>query len=49
MSEQGLEALDTTFQKTHKWIGSIAEVSHLDKGDAYKSLRAVLQTLRDRH
>ena len=24
------------------------EVSHLDKADAYKALRAVLQTLRDR-
>ena len=48
MSEQGLEVLDATYQKTQEWIGSLAETSHLEKGDAYKALRAVLMTLRDR-
>jgi uncharacterized protein (DUF2267 family) len=47
MSE-GLEVLETTYQKTHEWIGSLAQALHADKGDAYKVLRAVLQTLRDR-
>jgi uncharacterized protein (DUF2267 family) len=48
MSEQGLETIETTVRKTHEWITAIAEVSHLEKRDAYKALRAVLQTLRDR-
>jgi uncharacterized protein (DUF2267 family) len=48
MSEQGLEAIESTVQKTHEWLGTIAEVSHLSKGEAYKALRAVLHTLRDR-
>lgn len=48
MSEQGLEVLETTYQKTHEWIARIAQALHIDKGDAYKALRAVLQTLRDR-
>jgi uncharacterized protein (DUF2267 family) len=48
MSEQGLEVLESSNQKTHEWISSVAEVAHLEKRDAYKSLRAVLQTLRDR-
>jgi|SRR5688572_10666879 len=48
MSEQGLEAIDATVQKTHEWLGEIAEVSHLSKAEAYKALRAVLHTLRDR-
>jgi uncharacterized protein (DUF2267 family) len=48
MSEQGLEVIESSNQKTHEWINSLAEVAHLEKRDAYKSLRAVLQTLRDR-
>ena len=48
MSEQGLEVLDSTYHKTQEWIGQLAENSHLEKGDAYKALRAVLLTLRDR-
>ena len=48
MSEQGLEVLDSTYQKTQEWIGQLAENSHLEKGDAYKALRAVVLTLRDR-
>jgi uncharacterized protein (DUF2267 family) len=48
MSEQGLETIESTTQKTHEWIARIAEALHMEKRDAYKSLRAVLQTLRDR-
>src|SRR5207302_9274621 len=48
MSEQGLETIESTTQKIHEWIARIAEALHMEKRDAYKSLRAVLQTLRDR-
>ncbi len=48
MSEQGLEVIESSTQKTHEWIGSIAAATHLEKRDAYKALRAVLHTLRDR-
>lgn len=48
MSEQALEVLDSSYQKTHEWIGSLAARAHLDEGDAYRALRRVLLTLRDR-
>jgi uncharacterized protein (DUF2267 family) len=48
MSQPGLEVIDSTVQKTHEWLDDIAEIAHLSKADAYKALRAVLQTLRDR-
>jgi uncharacterized protein (DUF2267 family) len=48
MSEQGLEVLESTTQKTHEWIARVAETAHMEKRDAYKALRAVLQTVRDR-
>lgn len=48
MSTQHLEVLETTVQKTHQWIDSLAEAAHLDSHTAYQALRAVLQTLRDR-
>jgi uncharacterized protein (DUF2267 family) len=48
MSEQGLEIIESSTQKTDEWIGSIAAAAHLEKRDAYKALRAVLQTMRDR-
>jgi uncharacterized protein (DUF2267 family) len=48
MREQGLETIESTTQKTHEWIARIAETLHMEKRDAYKSLRAVLQTMRDR-
>jgi uncharacterized protein (DUF2267 family) len=48
MSEQGLETIDTMVQKTHEWIARIAESIYMEKRDAWKSLRAMLQTLRDR-
>jgi uncharacterized protein (DUF2267 family) len=48
MSEQGLETIESTTQKTHEWLARIAETLHMEKRDAYKALRAVLQTARDR-
>src|SRR3954470_10166073 len=48
MSEPNLEVIESSTQKTYEWIASVAEVAHLERRDAYKSLRAVLQTLRDR-
>jgi uncharacterized protein (DUF2267 family) len=48
MSEQGLETIESTTQKRHEWIARIAEALHMEKRDAYKTLRAVLQTARDR-
>jgi uncharacterized protein (DUF2267 family) len=48
MSQQGLETIESTKQKTHEWIAQIAETTHIEKRDAYKALRAVLQTVRDR-
>src|SRR5213595_4151499 len=48
MSQQGLETIESTTQKTHEWIAQVAEALHMEKRDAYKALRAVLQTLRDR-
>jgi len=48
MSEQGLETIESTTQKTHEWIARIAESMHMENRDAHKSLRAVLLSLRDR-
>ena len=48
MSQQGLETIESTTQKTHEWIAQVAEALHMEKRDAYKALRAVLQTVRDR-
>jgi uncharacterized protein (DUF2267 family) len=48
MSTQGLEVIEASTQKTHEWIASIAEAAYMEKRDAYKALRAVLQTMRDR-
>jgi uncharacterized protein (DUF2267 family) len=48
MNEQGLETIESTTLKTHEWIARIAEALHMEKPDAYKTLRAVLQTVRDR-
>jgi len=31
MAEQHLEVIDSTVQKTHEWLGAIAEASHLSK------------------
>lgn len=48
MSQEGLEVLDSTLQKTHEWINATAEAAHIDPPTAFKALRAVLHTLRDR-
>jgi uncharacterized protein (DUF2267 family) len=48
MSQKGLETIESTTQKTHEWIARVAETAHMEKRDAYKALRAVLQTVRDR-
>ena len=48
MSEQGLEVLESTLQKTHLWLNDLAKAAHVDKPTAYKSLRAVLHAIRDR-
>jgi uncharacterized protein (DUF2267 family) len=48
MSAQGLEVIEASAQKTHEWIASIAVAAYMEKRDAYKALRAVLQTMRDR-
>jgi len=48
MSQQGLETMESTTQQAHEWIARIAEALHMEKRDAYKSLRAVLLTVRDR-
>jgi uncharacterized protein (DUF2267 family) len=48
MSEQGPEMIERTVQKTQEWIARIAESMHTEKRDAWKSLRSMLQTLRDR-
>jgi hypothetical protein len=31
MADQDLELIDSTVQKTHEWLGAIAEASHLSK------------------
>jgi uncharacterized protein (DUF2267 family) len=48
MSQPGLEALETSFQKTHEWIAEVSEAANVDKATAYKALRAILHGLRDR-
>jgi uncharacterized protein (DUF2267 family) len=48
MSQQGLETIESTTHRTHEWIGRIAKALHMEKRDAWKSLRSVLQTVRDR-
>jgi uncharacterized protein (DUF2267 family) len=48
MSQPGLETVESTTQKTHEWISRIAETEHMEKREAWKALRAVLQTVRDR-
>src|SRR5438270_1274802 len=48
MSQQGIETIESTTQKSHEWIARVAETEHMEKRDAWKALRAVLQTVRDR-
>jgi uncharacterized protein (DUF2267 family) len=49
MSTTGVEAFDTTLQKTHVWLnGIMAELGWEDRQKAYLALRATLHALRDR-
>jgi uncharacterized protein (DUF2267 family) len=49
MSQPGLEVLDSTVQKTHLWLHELEVLGHLpNQATAFKALRAVLHTLRDR-
>jgi len=48
MSQPGLEAFDSTLQKTHLWLHELQQFTHLpDQHIAFQALRAVLHTLRD--
>jgi uncharacterized protein (DUF2267 family) len=49
MSTTGLEAFDTTVQKTNTWLKELmGELGWQDKHKAYSALRATLHALRDR-
>lgn len=49
MTSKGLEALDTSAQKTNIWINGVTGcIPGLDRHHAYSALRAVLHALRDR-
>ncbi len=49
MAATGIRGFDTTIEKTNVWLKEIMdEMGWKDREQAYLSLRAVLQTLRDR-
>jgi len=49
MSATGLEAFDTTLQKTNGWLGHLMKALDTpDRHRAYLALRATLHALRDR-
>jgi len=49
MSVTGLDAFDTTVQKTNIWLDQImTELGTMDRHQAYHALRVVLHALRDR-
>jgi uncharacterized protein (DUF2267 family) len=49
MSATGMAVFDDTVQKTNIWLKEIRDELHLDtQEEAYRALRAVLHTLRDR-
>ncbi len=49
MPETGVDAFDTTLQKTHIWLQELRdELGEEDRQAAYSALRAVLHALRDR-
>lgn len=49
MSDTALEVFDTTMQKTQVWFNQIKEEMNWDDNHhAYRALRVVLHTLRDR-
>jgi uncharacterized protein (DUF2267 family) len=44
-----VDVIDTTVQKTYRWIDEISEeLGKIGRREAYRDLRAFLQTLRDR-
>ncbi len=44
-----VDVIDTTVQKTYRWIDEISEeLGGVGRREAYRDLRAFLQTLRDR-
>jgi uncharacterized protein (DUF2267 family) len=46
--QHGIQSLENSLLKTRAWVDRIAQLGSLEPHDAYKALRAVLQTLRDR-
>jgi uncharacterized protein (DUF2267 family) len=46
--DHGMQSLENSLRKTQVWVDRIAQIGSLEPHDAYKALRAVLQTLRDR-
>ena len=44
-----VDVIDTTVQKTYRWIDEISdELGNIGRREAYRDLRAFLQTMRDR-
>lgn len=49
MPNTGLNVFDTTLHKTNEWLRDVGEELHTeDRQECYRTLRAVLHTLRDR-
>jgi uncharacterized protein (DUF2267 family) len=48
VSSTGLEVFDETLHKTNTWLKEIAQALDLERQGAYRVLRAVLHSLRDR-
>jgi uncharacterized protein (DUF2267 family) len=49
MTATGLDAFDTTVQKTNRWLNELMQImGSQDKHRAYLALRAALHALRDR-
>jgi uncharacterized protein (DUF2267 family) len=49
MTSSQLDFIDTTVQKTHRWLNQLKEhLGWTEDRRAYEALRAVLHTLRDR-
>lgn len=48
MSATGLPVFDDTVQKTNIWLNEVMDELGPDRQRAYRALRAVLHTLRDR-
>jgi uncharacterized protein (DUF2267 family) len=45
VSGQGLETIESSTHKAYEWIARLAERAHLEKSNAYRALRAALQTV----